>query len=409
MITRKLQASSSKVYEPDYPLQDSSLDVPLSEVLQFTDKQRTAYVKKVLIGFSKAIDKNEMALKKRVPFAKEMRDLRSILRSPADKYLYVDENNYTRNVLGKGSPGATHTYWSRKFMWRMATTKGDLTKDIKNLSPRLSTDLIKFLDGENKSKAGLRNENNTAIVEILNFIQFNRGVGTAFPPFHAKFLADTFLPKTGDCLIIDPCSGWGGRLLGTLCVKRTDAVHYVGIDPEKRNQEAYEGICRRLNIYLKKELTGKRSADFFYKPFEDWIKSAKAKKLIGKADLVITSPPYFSAEVYNTDNKKQSANRYKSYEDWRENFYRVLVQSAYDLLKPGGVFVLNIANVKSSKYLERDARQLARDVGLTNAGFYKLAMSIIPGSRQRGIRHSVLVNGCIFKHEPVFCFRKPEY
>lgn len=122
-------------------------------------------------------------------------------------------------------------------------------------------------------------------------------------------------------------------------------------------------------------------------------------------DLVLTSPPYFSAEVYNTTNAKQSANRYRTYEEWRENFYRVLIQGAYDLLKPGGTFVLNIANVASSNYLERDARVLASEAGFKNAGFYKLAMSIVPGTRT-GIRHRVVVDGAEFKHEPCFVFCK---
>lgn len=403
---RSLRKPSPKSYEPDYPLQGSPLDIPLSEVLSYTDTKRNRYINRLLTAFSRVIEKNEMALKTRVPFAKEMRDLRRLLKLPPDAYLFLDEKNYKRDVLGKGSPGATHTYWSRKFMWRMATGQGDLAKDIKTKSPSLVSKLDKFFDGNNSGKTNLRNPQNTAVKECLKYLQLDRSVGSAFPPFHAKFLADRFLPQDQDCLIVDPCAGWGGRLLGTLCVNRTNLVHYVGIDPEKRNKDAYEGILRRLTIYLKKELAGSRSADFYYKPFEDWIKSASAKKFYGKTDLVLTSPPYFAAEVYNTENKRQSANRYRTYDDWRENFYRVLVQGAFDLLRPGGAFVLNIANVASSKYLERDARVIARDIGFKNAGFLKLAMSITPGTRT-GIRHTVSVDGTTFKHEPVFCFKKP--
>ena len=126
----------------------------------------------------------------------------------------------------------------------------------------------------------------------------------------------------------------------------------------------------------------------------------------GKVDLVMTSPPYANCERYNTENPNQSANRYKTYEQWREKFYRKLVQGAYDLLKPNGVFVLNIANVASAKRLEKDARILAREAGFENAGFYKLAMSVTPGTRGNE-RHSVKVDGVTFKHEPCFIFRRP--
>jgi len=395
----------SKDYELDYPLQGSSLDLPLDEVLSFSPARRQKYILRLFQEFSKSISANEMALKTRVPFQKEMRDLRRLVRYPSDKYLFLDELTYKRNVLGRGSPGGTHTYWSRKMMWQMATTQGNLAEMIRSAEPRLVRKLNKFLDGQNIGKSGFRNRSKTAVQNVLTYLQVETGVGTAFPPFHARFFAEEFLPKTGRGLIVDPCAGWGGRLLGSLCVNRYDPVMYIGIDPEKRNREAYENLYGRVRKYLRNEIAGERHMQIFYRPFEEWIQTAYANRLHGMVDLVLTSPPYFSAEVYNTENAKQSANRYRTYEDWRENFYRVLIQGAYDLLKPGGTFVLNIANVASSNLLEKDARVLAKEVGFSNGGFYKLAMSIVPGTRT-GVRHRVVVDGAEFKHEPCFVFRK---
>ena len=399
--------SQEPIFEPDYPLQGSRLDLPLSVVLAFTDKQREHYISELLSALSKSIAANEMTLKSRVPFAKEMRDLRKLVRLPTDAYLYLDERTFNRNVLGKGSPGGTHTYWSRKFMWRMATRQGDLEEMILNRDHKLCRKLSRLFDGQNNGKELFRRTNRTAIENALSYLQVETGVGTAFPPFHARFLADRFLPKKGKCLVIDPCAGWGGRLLGTLCVRREDRIHYIGVDPEARNKAAYEGILRRIQIYLNNEIKGVRTARFFSRPFEEWIETKTALNLTGRADLVITSPPYYSAEIYNPENKKQSAIRYSTYELWRNNFYKTLVQGAYTLLRPGGVFVLNIANVAAANNLERDARILARESGFKNCGFFKLAMSVTPGTRT-GIRHTVMVNGKVFKHEPVFCFRKPD-
>jgi hypothetical protein len=395
----------NKIYEMDYPLQGSALDLPLNEVLEFSQESRNKYILRLLKEFTKCISQNEMALKTRVPFQKELRDLRRLVRYPSDKYLFLDELTYKRNVLGRGSPGGTHTYWSRKMMWQMATKQGDLPRMIQSAETQLVRKLDRFLDGQNKGKSSFRNKSRTSIQNVLAYLQIETGVGTAFPPFHARFFAEQYLPKTGRCLVVDPCAGWGGRLLGTLCVNREDPVMYIGIDPEKRNQEAYENLYGRVRKYLRSEIAGERYMKMFYRPFEDWIHTAYAKRLHGKADLVVTSPPYFSAEVYNTNNSKQSANRYKTYEDWRENFYQVLVRGAYDLLKPGGIFVLNIANVASSNFLERDARVLSRHVGFKNAGFFKLAMSIVPGTRT-GVRHKVVVDNSEFKHEPCFVFKK---
>lgn len=392
-------------YEADYPLQKTQFDVPIEEILLLNQEQRKHFLLQVLSAFASEIEKNTMALKRNTRFNKEMQDARKVLRLPADSYLFTDEANYKRNVLGKGSPGATHTYWSRKYMWRMATQQGDLPNLIKCHDARLVRRLLQVLDPANDTKAIFRKDGQSVILTILSYLQMDYGVGAAFPPFHAKFLADNFLPKRGRCLIVDPCAGWGGRLFGSLCVDRVSPVKYIGIDPEKRNREAYEGLVRRLNIYMKNELKGTRTAQLFYRPFEDWIQSKGAQRLFGKADLVITSPPYFSAEQYNTDNQNQSASRYQTYGDWRENFYRVLVEGAHNLLKSGGVFVLNIADVASAEMLEKDARILAREAGFENAGFYKLAMSRVPGTHGKS-RHEVQVDGKFFKYEPVFCFRK---
>lgn len=392
----------------DYPLQGTKVDLPLETVFSFSADQRNKYVKRLLNSLGREIKHDRMALKARISFAREMRDLRKLLYAPVDKYLYTDQITRRRNVLGKGSPGSTHTYWSRTQMWKMATKGGDLRQLILGKTPNLVTSLERLFDPNFTGKASLRTVRHTAVQNALSYMQFDKGVGTAFPPFHAKFFADKYLPKQGDGIIVDPCAGWGGRLLGSLCVPRSGHVRYYGTDPEKRNKPAYEGLTRRINVWLKREIPGKRTGRIFYQPFEDWMVSKSAKKLRGMVDLVFTSPPYFSAENYNTDNRKQSANRYTSYDEWRELFYRRLVQGAYDLLKPGGHFVLNIANVAEAKHLERDARTLAKEVGFERAAFFKLAMSINPRILSAGPpKHSVTVDGSMFKYEPVFCFMKP--
>jgi tRNA1(Val) A37 N6-methylase TrmN6 len=396
-----------KNLDADYPLQGSSLDLPLSEVLSYSEKDRAKYISKFLIALGKKIDANEMALKKKISMQTEMRDLRRLVRSPFDRYLLTEDKTRKRNILGFGSYGSTHTEYSRKLMWRMATKKGNLSSLIQNRDSKLALEIDKILDIRITNKNMFHNFKRTTVQNLLSYLQFIYSVGTAFPPFHARFFAEKFLPTEGDCLVIDPCAGWGGRLLGTQLVNRSSRVRYVATDPEKRLKEAHSGLQHRIDKYLNRDIQGKRSSKVFYQPFERWIHTPSAQRLMSTADLVFTSPPYFSAEVYNPENKKQSANSYVTYEQWREEFYRVLVQGAYDLLKPGGVFVLNIANVSSAKHLERDARVLAKEIGFINAGFYKLAMSVAPGTRTT-VKHSIKVDGKLFKYEPCFCFRKPK-
>lgn len=403
--SRKSARRRGTIHDPrDYPLQGSPLDRTTAEVRALSASDRDAYFTDVLTALGQEIRHDHMALKTRIPFKKEMRDLRQLLTSPVDAFLLTDDRTYERNVLGKSAYGSTHAYWSRTQMWKMKTKMGDLQASLLRVDPKLVRMLARQYRPTN---ATLVFANPLLIPSMLQFLQFQHGSGTAFPPFHARFFADKYLPAEGG-VVIDPCAGWGGRLLGTLCVPRDGAVRYVGCDPNRKNKFAYDGLTRRVTVWLKQEVRGTRSADLFYRPFEDWLRSAAANRYMGNADLVITSPPYFGAENYDPSSTKQSANRYTTYEKWRTKFYLPLVQGAYDLLKPDGVFVLNIANVREATRLEADARRLAKQVGFVGDGFYKLAMSLHPSLRKAKKQpHTVTVNGALLKYEPVFVFRKP--
>ena len=135
-----------KNLDADYPLQGSSLDLPLSEVLSYSEKDRAKYISKFLIALGKKIDANEMALKKKISMQTEMRDLRRLVRSPFDRYLLTEDKTRKRNILGFGSYGSTHTEYSRKLMWRMATKKGNLSSLIQNRDPKLALEIDKILD-----------------------------------------------------------------------------------------------------------------------------------------------------------------------------------------------------------------------------------------------------------------------
>jgi hypothetical protein len=389
----------------DYPLQRTKFDIPVKDLLDLDPDEREAFIRGFLTVLSTEIARGSMALKRRVTFKQEIADYRKVIRLPIDYYLLTDEKTKNRNVLAVGAPGQTHTYRSRTHMWQMVTKQGSLADHISAQDDTLLKRLTKLFDPNNKGKAGFRKEDNLVPPTIYRYLQMNYSVGAAFPPFHARFLVSRFIPKQGKTIVVDPCAGWGGRMLGTLCANRADEIRYIGIDPAKRNKNAYEELRGLYFKYLARENKAERKADFFYRPFEKWVVSKTGQSLYGKVDLVFTSPPYFDAENYEAANKRQSANAFKTYEEWREGFYIPFIRGAFELLKVGGYFILNVADTASAPHLERDARLIARALGFSDAGFFKLAMPSAPGTKGKA-KHQVTVNGKPFKYEPVFVFEK---
>jgi DNA modification methylase len=62
-----------------------------------------------------------------------------------------------------------------------------------------------------------------------------------------------------------------------------------------------------------------------------------------KFDLILTSPPYYNLEIYSND-KKQSINKYKSFDLWYENFLLKSINSSINKLDDNGIVAININN-----------------------------------------------------------------
>jgi 16S rRNA G966 N2-methylase RsmD len=128
--------------------------------------------------------------------------------------------------------------------------------------------------------------------------------------------------------VLDFSSGFGGRLIGSYAY---GASSYTGIDPWKDNIDS----CRQIYNYIKMH---KRDAIF------------DAKMICGKAeetlwnlnrkyDVVLTSPPYFSKEIYS-DDKSQCYNKFSTYNNWKKNWLTPVLEKSYDLLNENGCMAI---------------------------------------------------------------------
>jgi len=178
---------------------------------------------------------------------------------------------------------------------------------------------------------------------------------STFKPKLIKYFIELYNAKK----ILDISSGWGDRLIGAMA---SDIDVYDGFDPNpclhKNYQKMIEffkpNVVNKNAVYTIKEL-----------PFEE----ADLKQ--DYYDLVMTSPPYFTMEIYD-DNPETNAKQsiVKMYEQggdaennkedrkggegerlWYNNYLKVWINKCYDALRRGGVIALNINQYKNQHYI----------------------------------------------------------
>lgn len=167
-----------------------------------------------------------------------------------------------------------------------------------------------------------------------------------FPADLAKSLIDEFCPMGGR--VLDPCAGWGGRLIGFLA---SNAGEYNGTDASPYQIEGDKAIWSTFQGFTEHE----KAVTLNCSPFE------KQPLQDGYFDFALTSPPYFDTEKYLGGEQSRETNG--SYESWRDNFYRVLIQKVFDALKHNAYFCLQVG---SQRYpLLEDGKKIATEVGFT--------------------------------------------
>ena len=165
--------------------------------------------------------------------------------------------------------------------------------------------------------------------------KYDYKLATTFMPGYAKALYDAFNAKK----VLDPCAGWGDRLLGAAC--SSVVSKYVAFDPNHNLRPGYAEI-----LSLRGVQTARIEADHLYfdngfeihsQPFEIGARNLESDSF----DLAFTSPPFFDYEMYNPDNPE--------YRDWISEFYVPLFQQTCRVLKDGHYFGIHIGDTTAGK------------------------------------------------------------
>ena len=249
-----------------------------------------------------------------------------------------------------------------------------------------------------------------------------------FPPMTAKYLYERFtahIPDKTDLRIYDPSSGWGGRILGAMCVRDDRHIRYIGTDPNPDNffdngTSKYSMVADFYNTKTTRSNTffsDTNEYEVYQLGSEEIRNDPDFQRHKGKVDLIFTSPPYFNREAYSED-ENQSYKKYGStYESWRDGFLRPTLETCAEWLKPGRYLLWNIADILvKGEYLplEEDSQKILEGMGLEYKYKLKMALEGMPGQNRVDedgkplCKNYCKVNGKYLKYEPVYIFWKPE-
>lgn len=215
---------------------------------------------------------------------------------------------------------------------------------------------------------------------MLRMVNSAKGVSN-FRPTAAAAIYHLYT-SPGD-LVYDPCSGFGGRMMGAARV----GVNYLGVEPSTKT---YIGLNQAAADYCKDietEIVQGCAED--YCPDEASI------------DFVLSSPPYFNLEQYSQENT-QSYIKFPTQEEWLEGFLLKMIENVYRCLKPGKFFALNVHNYRYFKDFEEKSLELAERAGFSRCKDRDLKMILSPIMGSRKFRKDEE------RFEPIYLFQKGE-
>lgn len=191
--------------------------------------------------------------------------------------------------------------------------------------------------------------------EIRRGVYFCNGLtkNTMYRPHIAKMICDYYQAKE----VLDPCMGWGGRMLGAVA----SGAKYTSFEPSF--------VTFRGNLTIAKVFNFSKDVALYN------IGSEAMDVFIGsnEYDLIITSPPYFNLEIYSHE-KTQSENKYDSYEDWKNLWLKEVIKKSTSLLKKEGVSCWNVHNVDNMSMID-DIREIHDELGFVEDKVFGLTSS----------------------------------
>jgi 16S rRNA G966 N2-methylase RsmD len=168
--------------------------------------------------------------------------------------------------------------------------------------------------------------------------------------------------------VLDFCAGWGDRLIGAISCD----IKYTGIDI---NTDLFIGYGNIIKTIAKNN-------DSKYIMINSPAESANIPK--SNYDLIFTSPPYFSSEIYS--DKEENINKYNSdIISWLNNFMIPAIKNSYQYLIKDGYMIIGLNDTRDEN---------------KNKIIYTELLNLILGT---------YFEGCLYKGTIGFRYNKRDY
>lgn len=126
--------------------------------------------------------------------------------------------------------------------------------------------------------------------------------------------------------VLDISAGWGDRLLAAMAV---GLERYLAFDPNINLKPGHDQMIQDFG----NKFSSKNSYEIRYEPFEQG-------NIDETFDLVFTSPPYYTLEIYKSEN--QSTTIHKDFNSWMNNFLLFSMEKAWSKLEMNGYMSIHI-------------------------------------------------------------------
>lgn len=212
-----------------------------------------------------------------------------------------------------------------------------------------------------------------------------------FKPIISKFIYNTYVPENGK--VLDPCSGYSGRLIG--CIAANKNILYHGIDPDNKTALGNMECASFFNSQYNDDIYNNKMYKFRFRFDLGCAEDIMTEIKDNNYDIVMTSPPYFSQEKYSNDFS-QSYLKFSNYQDWLNKFLFVIINESYRILKEDGKLILNIKNLINYPIANDLCNYCKKNWELEKT--YHMRLSNSEYHRKEGEK--------TFHTEPIFVFKK---